>query len=129
MTNYPLGSVIAQRSVTYERNGKAYEVHVHVGAPMKRVSVDAGTEDWYCPFRISGIGVDGVHAAFGIDSVQALHLALVLAGQILKNSLPGRAGLLSWYRDPNLGFPPPVSVPAPPKGGARSRRAERGKRA
>jgi hypothetical protein len=125
MTNYPLGSVIAQRSVTYERKGRVFEVQVNVGAPMKRVAVDAGTEDWYCPFKISGIGIEGVHVAFGIDSVQALHLALVLIGQTLRNSLPGRAGLLSWYGDPNFGFPPPVSIPAPPKRGVSSRTAKK----
>lgn len=128
MTNYPLGAVIAQRAVAYTRKGKNYEIQVYIGAPSKRVSVDAGTEDWYCPFKISGIGIDGVHVAFGIDSVQALHLALVLVGQTLKNSPPGRAGRLSWHGDPNFGFPPPVKVPTPEELGTRLGRGKKGKK-
>nr|WP_233431737.1 hypothetical protein [Leptospira santarosai] len=39
--------------------------------------------DWYCPFQISKIGLDTIKAAHGIDSIQALLLAMKMIEAIL----------------------------------------------
>ncbi|WP_425460680.1 DUF6968 family protein [Leptospira gomenensis] len=62
--------------------------------------------DWYCPFQISGIGSDKIKVTHGIDSIQALLLAIQIIGTILvvhfQNSNPGK---LTWLNQEQLGFP------------------------
>ena len=41
------------------------------------------TGEWACPFRITGLGSQGLRRAFGEDAVQALQLALeAIRGQL-----------------------------------------------
>lgn len=75
-------------------------VHVCIMLPVLR---RAGVEgDWKCEFAIHGISPDRNLVAIGADSVQALHLALALAGQELANCkeapLCAHAGLVGkWF--------------------------------
>jgi hypothetical protein len=66
--------------------------------------------DYYCPYRISGIGSGEVRYAAGVDSLQALLMALKLADVGMRSS----QGIPSWRID--LGW----------IGGRRSRAAKRG---
>ena len=65
-----LGMVIARRELAKGRSSKA-SVTVEVGRPRR----NPGGADWLCPYRILGGGDDSVRAAYGVDAVQALHLA------------------------------------------------------
>lgn len=105
---YPMGTVIAKRVVTrQEPSGNKSEVHILIGQPMQRYDVDNNFQDWFCPVQLLGIEDNRVHAAFGVDSIQSLYFALVLAGQLLKASLPGRKGQITWNDVPNYGLPTP----------------------
>jgi len=112
--SYEVGSVIARRILkNREPDGRESEVHVLIGQPTQRLDVDGDIQDWYCPVQILGIGDDRVRAAFGEDSFQALYLALVMTGQLLKTSVSGRKGKLTWYDVPNYGFPFPGELELP----------------
>ncbi|MFF3069456.1 DUF6968 family protein [Kitasatospora sp. NPDC057904] len=85
---YELGQVIARRELVFTApDGTQAPVLVAVGAPCR----DPEGPDWYCPYRITGHpGVaDRVTAIFGVDSVQALQLALAR----LPDELSDAAGL------------------------------------
>lgn len=71
---YTLGTVVASRTLRYKpREGDVKEVVVRLGLPVP----DESSGDWVCPYHISGIYVRSkVRAVFGVDSMQALILAL-----------------------------------------------------
>jgi len=103
---YQITTVIATRALTRKQpNGTETRVEVRIGQPLPRHNVDTGVSDWYCPIQIVGADDESVRAAFGGDPVQALYLALVMAGELLSASPAGRAGQLSWHEVPNYGFP------------------------
>ena len=64
-----LGKVIATRRL---RGPAATVVTVQVGLPRKT----RGLEEYSCPYYVRGVGDGLVRAAFGVDAVQALQLAL-----------------------------------------------------
>ena len=64
-----LGSVIGKRELAVGRSRRS-RVTVEIGKPHR-----SGTHEWYCPYRIRGLGDESVRAAYGADAVQALHLA------------------------------------------------------
>jgi hypothetical protein len=95
-----VGQVIATRTL-----------HV-LGSPQERLTVKIGFpravsdgNDFFCPIQIVGDGEDRVFAAMGVDSLQALDLALKsVATRVdsLNRSLNGR---LRWFEDQEiLGF-------------------------
>jgi hypothetical protein len=63
---------IARRRLTFEIAGEAREVTMILGEP-RRISE---TGDWSCPYQLLGIGRTNVRYAEGVDSAQALYLAL-----------------------------------------------------
>jgi hypothetical protein len=65
-----LGIVIARRDLAKGRSTKP-SVTVQIGRPRR----DPDGPDWLCPYRILGGEDDSVRAAYGVDAVQALHLA------------------------------------------------------
>jgi hypothetical protein len=66
-------SVVARRTLDYQpKEGPCRKVHVDVGRPARAAS----GADWYCPYRIVGLGKDGIRRAHGVDALQALILAL-----------------------------------------------------
>ena len=73
MKTVKLGQILASRTVRFQpATGDAVDVAVSLGMP---VSDDDG-RDWLCPFQIIGIRDEPVRAAFGVDAMQALVLAL-----------------------------------------------------
>lgn len=63
--------------------------------------------DFRCGYRIFGIGSGRTGHARGIDSLHALHNALLMAGTDLYLSEPAQRGVLTWEGSRNLGFPVP----------------------
>ncbi|MEV7924216.1 hypothetical protein [Kitasatospora sp. NPDC088779] len=89
---YELGQVIASRELAFTApDGTQRPVLLEVGLPCR----DPEGPDWYCPYRITGHPgvVDRVTAIFGVDSLQALQLALT--------RLPGELRELSELNESN----------------------------
>lgn len=106
-----VGEVIATRTLVLGQNDASHEeVSVLLGRPQQL----PGHPDYYCPYQIRGAGADTLSYACGIDSFQALLLALstieVELG-ILKKQFGGE---LRWDcgKQGALGFPvmPPASL-------------------
>lgn len=81
------------------------KVTVVIGKPEKFPDSD----DYYCPYQITGIGNEKIRYAGGIDAVQALLLALNMIGADLYTSKEAKKGLLRWKGGDKgeLGFPVP----------------------
>jgi hypothetical protein len=62
-----LGDVIAIRKL-HLQGGSSSEVAVLIGRPQRFPDSD----DYYCPYRITGVGEQSIHYAGGVDAVQAL---------------------------------------------------------
>lgn len=78
-----LGTVVAEREfVGRKASGRVVRVRVRFGQPAKR---KGGTQrdPWWCPIEISGGGLNSFRAVAGIDSLQALILALDLITTVL----------------------------------------------
>lgn len=105
-TNYPMTTVMATRTLTWTRqSGATTGVHVSIGTPQRRVFIETGRSDWYCPFQIVGLGDDSVKTGLGGDSLGALMSALRVCGAIVAASAPARAGALDYDELPGFGFP------------------------
>ena len=66
---------VAARAMTVNRHGRTDELHLEVGQPVQDVETVSGT-DWRCPVRLRQGDTTTVHNACGVDSFQALQLAL-----------------------------------------------------
>lgn len=78
----PLGTVIAEREYRLVRAGqRGKRVVVRFGSPVPDPSAP-GT-DWMCPYALVVSGKAQVRAVFGVDSLQALELALRLVPTLL----------------------------------------------
>ena len=64
-----------------------------------------GSSDYACFYQVVGGSRAGIRKAMGIDSVQALLLALTNAASELYTSSEYKEGLLAHLTDPNLGLP------------------------
>lgn len=101
-----IGTVIAQRHLLLDG---VQSVLVRIGMPKRR----AGSDDWYCPYQTEGIGSGRIGISYGVDSVQALVLALSMVGAELYCSKEYEAGRLGWDCGAvkgDLGFPVPDSI-------------------
>lgn len=101
-----VGTVIAFRELTLDENQK---IEVRLGKPEP---CPDGI-DWYCPHQTVGLGSGRVRYAIGVDTVQALVLALSMVGAELYTSPEYEAGRLNWDGGAvkgDLGFPVPESI-------------------
>lgn len=104
MRTLDLGRPIAQRSITLSGQD---EVIVTIGTPH----IPAGYPDEYwCVYRIEGLSKPRTSYAIGVDSMQALYLALMNIATDLYMSAEGREGQLSWLGGADLGFPVADSI-------------------
>jgi len=95
-----LGSVIAVRRL--ESVGHpGLKIMVEIGKPRK----SRGRDDYFCPYRISGVGDEVVRAAYGVDAIQALQLVMHAIG----STLP-RQHDLRFFDNEDLGFPGPEDL-------------------
>jgi len=103
MEKYPLGIVIAERVISHTENG---ELTVKIGKP----EIERGEARYfYCPFEVSGAGERHVlQYSVGVDAVQALQLAMLMIGSILRNLVSAKNGKLKWSQgqeEGDFGFP------------------------
>lgn len=102
-----LGEVVAERRLEWAGGGPADGVVVRIGRPVPDPEPGG---DWLCPVQIVGIHSGAVRAAYGVDAVQALVLALWMIDIDLR-ALQRETGLtLLWLDQTDLGFllrPPP----------------------
>ncbi len=100
---YTMTPIIAKRELTRTSpRGTQTVVEVSIGTPTPRQANHADS-DWYCPVQI--IGLDDprkVRPAFGADSMQALTLALKMAGMLIATSSAARE---IEGHEANFGFP------------------------
>jgi hypothetical protein len=99
-----LGQIIARRIIKTP-DGKTLEVRMGIPRPY-----DGATGDSYCPVQIVGALSDRVIETGGVDSFQAIQLALRIVGTNLALlNAHEYDGKLEWLEsgDPDLGFPLP----------------------
>jgi hypothetical protein len=89
------GPIIAER--VFELDGRPRAVRVRLRKPRR----DPMTGDHWCTFELSGLEKAMGFKVWGIDSLQALQLAMRAAGELLREK--GLA--LTWCGDEDLGFP------------------------
>lgn len=70
---YPTTPVIAERFFQFEGPNGRSEVIVSIGTPHPIPDEDS---DWYCPYRIEGPDHIREQYAMGVDSLQALLMAI-----------------------------------------------------
>jgi len=97
MNEHELGTVIARRMFDCGENN----VLLEIGMPYP---IDKGPDCW-CPYRISGLGSGKVKRIGGVDSMQALYLAMQMAATDLYASDAAREKILQWLGQLNLGLP------------------------
>jgi len=99
-----IGEVIATRTLQLVENKKG-GITVQIGKPKQFPN----KSDYYCPYRIIGIGDEKIRYAAGIDAVQAIQLAMVKIGAEIYTSTEAKSGRLRWDGDEkgDLGFPAP----------------------
>lgn len=93
-----LGPIVAERILA--RAGRADSlVRVLVGKPKK----DRASDNYFCPYRIEGLGREQVQQAWGVDAIQALQSAM----QAIRVELEPHAEGLEWLggQGGTLGFP------------------------
>jgi hypothetical protein len=90
-----VGRVIASRRLE-SATAPGAVVTVQVGAPRKT----RGREEYFCPYRVRGLGDETVRAAYGVDALQALQLVMPAIGSALT-----RWPDLRWLDGVDLGFP------------------------
>src|SRR5688572_24665846 len=89
------GPIVAERFFEYD--GRAKAVRVRIRKPRR----DPKTRDHWCSFEMSGGNGARSFKVWGVDSLQALQLAIRAAGELLREE----GGGLTWCGDPDLGFP------------------------
>ncbi len=93
---------IAERKIDIVlSDGKTGFLRVQIGRPVRDPDPK---RDWYCPIRIRGMGKDRAHVFYGIDSLQALQMALCILDAEVR-SFAGSMSLTCWGQK-NLGLKP-----------------------
>jgi len=87
---------IAARRVFQSASGRPVVLTIGVPQPVPG-------SDWGCAIQITGLKTAWRRPryVFGVDAIQALHLALKHAGVILESTKPK----LAWFGENNLGMP------------------------
>ena len=92
----PFGRCVARRLYyTRLRSGRLRMVSVEIGTPA-----EVPGSDWGCRVRIKGLSSPIDRTVFGIDSIQALEVALMYSGKTLSSSSEFRAGKLEIWNKP-----------------------------
>ena len=99
-----LGEVIATRDYSFpDENGRATSASVLIGKPQP----SPDSSDYQCHFLIKGLGDEKIQVARGVDALQALQSALILAGASLNHLNEKTGRRLRWAGGTrgDLGFP------------------------
>lgn len=94
--DHELGRPIAERALVHGR--KKRQLTVRIGAPKRAEDVD-----WVCPYQIAGLRDSRVDAAYGVDALQALMMAL----EGIRVRLEKAGGGCTWVggEEGDAGFP------------------------
>ncbi|GIJ42583.1 DUF6968 family protein [Micromonospora andamanensis] len=99
---YELGEVVAERRIAaVTPDDVTSEVVVRFGRPHPD-PLPGG--DWRCPFQIEGLADGAVDAAYGVDSLQALLLAVYSVRLLLTEHAERTSARLDWLDQPDLGL-------------------------
>jgi hypothetical protein len=101
-----VGQVIATRNIR-EHGSDEIAYVVKIGLPQRYLD----SSDFYCPVQIAGADGEGpISYSVGIDSVQAVQLAMKHIGDMLIRLNQNCGGTLRWEGDENgdFGFPVPI---------------------
>jgi len=94
-----IGDVIAERGCALRRGSRRIgRVLVTFGTPVRSPTPEKG-DPWWCPVRIKGPKFDVMRSIAGLDSLQALILALEFATQILPHEAKRMGGEVVWLDD------------------------------
>jgi hypothetical protein len=94
--NPSVDSVIAERQLTLKSDSTPdKEVRVVVGKPTQ-----SEDRDYYCQVQIVGLADENVRSIYGLDSMQALQLAL----RFISTQLEEHRNVLYWVGDKDIGF-------------------------
>jgi hypothetical protein len=75
MREFQLGEVIAERRTVFEAaTVSRSDVTIRIGRPI--LHIEPPRESWVCPIQIHGVGDGRVMGIFGVDTMQALLLAV-----------------------------------------------------
>ena len=92
----PFGRCVARRVYHLRpKKGRLTKVTVEIGTP-----VAVPGSDWGCRVRISGLSSSVDRTVFGIDSVQALSIALMYSGMMITSSREFLDGRLHLWDSP-----------------------------
>jgi hypothetical protein len=103
-SNKASGPIVAER--LFELNGQPRSVRVRIRKPRR----DPKTGNHWCTFEVSGLAKAMAFKVWGIDSLQALQLAVRAAGELLREE----GHDITWCGEHDLGFPRmyPAFLPA-----------------
>jgi hypothetical protein len=88
--------VIAERTLRLARTGRrATTVRVRFGKPV-RCRRPVHRDPWWCPVEIRGLGDPALRAIAGVDSLQALVLALEFVSRVLPSEARRAGGHIEW---------------------------------
>lgn len=111
-----MGPIVASREFIWTRiDGATFPAFAEIGVPFQLPPNDDGTAgDWACKVRTRGLGDNSIQTVVGVDTIQAIYLAMVQAGFRVGQSVI--ASDLDFAALPNYGFPPPPVAPNGPAG-------------
>jgi hypothetical protein len=99
-----VGEVIATRTLSLV-DVPSRELRVKIGKPQL-----SEHNDYYCPIQVTGIGDESVHSVVGIDSIQALELAMRFLGTTLQHLNTQHRGRIRWNDAPKGWFGLPIDT-------------------
>ena len=94
-----IGEVIAERDfVLTSGSGRKVRIRVRFGKPV-RGKATSRRDPWWCPIEVKGAGLDSLRPVAGIDSLQALILALELVSRVLPDEVERAGFRIEWLGD------------------------------
>lgn len=101
------GRIIARRTLAAAIEGERFDVAVDIFEPQP----DAEGANWLCEYEVGWPATPLRNTAYGVDSVQALHLALQMIGAEPYAGRPAALKDLVWLEPgQGFGFPLPPSL-------------------
>jgi hypothetical protein len=89
---------IAERAFEMVEEGRRVELRLRLGAPQQTTN-----RDFKCPVQICGMHNDRVFEIVGLDSLQALQLALKFAATLL-HAKQEQGSQITWLNESDLGL-------------------------
>lgn len=110
----PFQRLVTRTMTCTEADGTSYPIYIDLGVPFIVPPDDpADDELWGCQYQSRGFANDDLLTVFGVDGIQALYMAMSLAG--VRIAAQPESLLLDWGGVVNFGFPP-IVAPLPTTG-------------